>query len=72
LLGANKGSGPLLPFWSWAKYRSGRGDSVYVAGGGKGGEDCAEDMKIWLRVLNRNKAQTGDDRDGGAPKERRG
>jgi hypothetical protein len=51
--------------WSWARYRSGRGDSVYVADGGKRGGECAEDMKIWLRALDRN-AQKRDDRDGGA------
>ena len=50
---------PLLPFWLWARYRSGRGDSVYVADGGKGGGECAEDMKIRLRALDRNAQKRG-------------
>jgi hypothetical protein len=44
--------------WPWARYRPGRGDSVYVADVVRATK-CAGEMKIWLRVLGRSEAQKG-------------
>jgi hypothetical protein len=46
LLGANTGSSRISSLWPWARYRPVRGDSVYVADGGKGNKmrQCDENL----------------------------